>query len=344
MWFDTLIDNGLIPNNALRFFVRKGLNKYTDRINNLSIPKIKNIQKEFITKLLESPITINTLDANEQHYEVPSIFFETILSSHMKYSGSIWDSDHNNLESSDESTLETYCARADIKDGDHILELGSGWGSLSLYLAIKFPNCKITTVTNSQSQQDWIQTKTDVLNIDNIDVIKSDISVFETTKKFNRILSIEMFEHLRNPKSLLDKIEDWLTDNGLLFIQVFSHNNFPQFFDSTNKSWMSRYFFTGGMMPYLGLYQDINSTMTLKSQWEISGINYSNTLESWLNNLCIKESFIKASFEKNLSATNLIDATRYINRYKLFLIFCSELFKYNNGSEWYVVNYLFSKQ
>ena len=344
MWFDTLIDKGLIPNNALRFFVRKGLNRYTNRINKLSLPELKNIQKKFIDKLLEYPITINTLDANEQHYEVPPLFFETILSNHMKYSGSIWDSDHDDLESSDESTLEIYCARANIKDGDRILELGSGWGSLSLYLAIKFPNCEITTVTNSQSQHDWIKNKTARLNVNNIDVIKSDIAIFETTKKYNRILSIEMFEHLRNPKLLLDKIENWLTDNGLLFIQVFSHNNFPQFFDNTNKSWMSRYFFTGGMMPYLGLYHDVKPNMTLKSQWEVSGINYSNTLEAWLNKLCIKESFIKAYFKKNLPASNLIAATRYINRYKLFLIFCSELFKYNNGSEWYVVNYLFSKR
>mgnify|MGYP001168895308 FL=1 len=344
MWFDALIDKGILPDKALRFFVRSGLKKYTNQINRLSEEEIRSIQKDFVDTLLQYPITINIKDANEQHYEVPSKFFETILSAHMKYSGSIWDINQNTLQDSDTHTLDVYSKRSEIKDGDSILELGSGWGSLSIYLASKFPNSKITTVTNSQSQKDWIETKTNESNITNVEIIKSDVADFETSNKFDKILSIEMFEHLRNPKLLMDKIENWLSDEGLLFIQVFSHKYFPQFFDNTEKSWMSRYFFTGGMMPYLGLYQDLTSNLHLKSSWTTSGINYHNTLEAWLHNLLIKKSYIKSYFNKNISKSDLIDSNKYMNRYKLFLIFCSELFKYNNGTEWYVVNYLFSKR
>ena len=151
MWFDALIDKGILPDKALRFFVRSGLKKYTNRINRLSEEEIRSIQKDFVDTLLQYPITINIKDANEQHYEVPSKFFETILSAHMKYSGSIWDINQNTLEDSDTHTLGVYSERSEIKDGDSILELGSGWGSLSIYLATKFPNSNITTVTGTAS-------------------------------------------------------------------------------------------------------------------------------------------------------------------------------------------------
>ena len=219
--------------------------------------------------------------------------------------------------------------------------MGSGWGSLCLYLAKKFPASFITTVTNSNSQKKFIEAKASSMNLNNLNVIKADISEFSTNEKFDRIVSIEMFEHTRNTKLLLQNIEEWLEDDGKLFIQVFSHQKYPQFFDDFSNSWMSKNFFTGGMMPYKKFYGDIQKKLKIVQSWEIEGIYYQKTLDSWLNNLEINKREISKQLSYELKPQNSKILT---NRFRMFLLICSELFGFNSGKEWVVMNHLFEKE
>ena len=341
MWYEIFVDNRIFPERVMRSFIRIALKKYFKKIQSLSESEIKQIQYNFQKTANNSEITIHANLANSQHYELPTSFFEKILSSHMKYSGSEWKNFQSNLETSDSETLDLYSKRAEISNNHSILELGSGWGSLCLYLAKKFPASFITTVTNSNSQKKFIEAKASSMNLNNLNVIKADISEFSTNEKFDRIVSIEMFEHTRNTKLLLQNIEQWLEDDGKLFIQVFSHQKYPQFFDDFSNSWMSKNFFTGGMMPYKNFYGDIQKKLKIVQSWEIEGIYYQKTLDSWLNNLEINKREISKQLSYDLKPQNSKILT---NRFRMFLLICSELFGFNSGKEWVVMNHLFEKE
>ena len=341
MWYEIFVDNRIFPERVMRSFIRIALKKYLKKIQSLSESEIKQIQYNFQKTSNNSEITIHANLANSQHYELPTSFFEKILSSHMKYSGSEWKNFQSNLETSDSETLDLYSKRAEISNNHSILELGSGWGSLCLYLAKKFPASFITTVTNSNSQKKFIEAKASSMNLNNLNVIKADISEFSTNEKFDRIVSIEMFEHTRNTKLLLQNIEEWLEDDGKLFIQVFSHQKYPQFFDDFSNSWMSKNFFTGGMMPYKKFYGDIQKKLKIVQSWEIEGIYYQKTLDSWLNNLEINKREISKQLSYELKPQNSKILT---NRFRMFLLICSELFGFNSGKEWVVMNHLFEKE
>tara|TARA_B100002052_G_scaffold297098_1_gene326982 strand:+ start:3302 stop:4336 length:1035 start_codon:yes stop_codon:yes gene_type:complete len=341
MWYEFFVDNRIFPERVMRSFIRIALKKYFKKIQSLSESEIKQIQYNFQKTANNSEITIHANLANSQHYELPTSFFEKILSSHMKYSGSEWKNFQSNLETSDSETLDLYAQRAEITNNHSILELGSGWGSLCIYLAKKFPASFITTVTNSNSQKKFIEAKASSMNLNNLNVIKADISEFSTNEKFDRIVSIEMFEHTRNTKLLLQNIEEWLEDDGKLFIQVFSHQKYPQFFDDFSNSWMSKNFFTGGMMPYKNFYGDIQKKLKIVQSWEIEGIYYQKTLDSWLNNLEINKREISKQLSYELKPQNSKILT---NRFRMFLLICSELFGFNSGKEWVVMNHLFEKE
>ena len=341
MWYEIFVDNRIFPERVMRSFIRIALKKYLKKIQSLSESEIKQIQYNFQKTANNSEITIHANLANSQHYELPTSFFEKILSSHMKYSGSEWKNFQSNLETSDSETLDLYAQRAEITNNHSILELGSGWGSLCIYLAKKFPASFITTVTNSNSQKKFIEAKASSMNLNNLNVIKADISEFSTNEKFDRIVSIEMFEHTRNTKLLLQNIEQWLEDEGKLFIQVFSHQKYPQFFDDFSNSWMSKNFFTGGMMPYKNFYGDIQKKLKIVQSWEIEGIYYQKTLDSWLNNLEINKREISKQLSYELKPQNSKILT---NRFRMFLLICSELFGFNSGKEWVVMNHLFEKE
>ncbi len=341
MWYEIFVDNRIFPERVMRSFIRIALKKYLKKIQSLSESEIKQIQYNFQKTANNSEITIHANLANSQHYELPTSFFEKILSSHMKYSGSEWKNFESNLETSDSETLDLYAQRAEISNNHSILELGSGWGSLCLYLAKKFPASFITTVTNSNSQKKFIEAKASSMNLNNLNVIKADISEYSTNEKFDRIVSIEMFEHTRNTKLLLQNIEEWLEDDGKLFIQVFSHQKYPQFFDDFSNSWMSKNFFTGGMMPYKNFYGDIQKKLKIVQSWEIEGIYYQKTLDSWLNNLEINKREISKQLSYELKPQNSKILT---NRFRMFLLICSELFGFDSGKEWVVMNHLFEKE
>ena len=338
MWYEFIIKKGLIPERAVRFLVRLLLKKYSRQVKSLSASRIREIQKLFIADSNEAEIALATKEANQQHYEVDTSFYENILGQSLKYSGSQWPKESISLDEADRFTLNLYASRLGIENSQNILELGSGWGSLSLHLAEQYPNANVTTITNSLSQKRHIEKKLLHLKLGNLTVVHTDINDYEPECQFDRIISIEMFEHLRNPQRLMEKIENWLNPDGRLFIQVFSHRCYPQFFDNAESSWMAKNFFTAGMMPYDGFYEQISGSLQLSEKWTLSGLNYHLSLESWLKNL--------KNLTKDRRARNMelkIPENGFHNKYALFLIICSELFRWNNGNDWYVIHYLFLK-
>ncbi|MEE2885016.1 MAG: class I SAM-dependent methyltransferase [Chloroflexota bacterium] len=316
------------------------LTRYADRANRLTRDEIADLQSDFRLRCSSSSLAINTQDANIQHYEVPVSFFKSVLGTSMKYSGSFWDSDTRDIDTADLNALEKYDSRACVEDGQNILDIGAGWGSMSLYLAQKYKKANITAVTNSRTQHEYIKQEITKIGLKNIEVIRCDVNQLDFDREFDRIFAIEMLEHTRNTGKLMQKISEWLTLDGKFFFQVFTHRMFPQLFDNKHNSWMSRYFFTGGMMPYMGFYEEIDSGLLKERSWIENGTSYHKTLESWIDNL---DSSNLGSDLCEISHSDSYNPKLLRNRFMIFLIICSELFKFNMGEDWYLMNYLFTK-
>ena len=279
--------------------------------------------------------------ANEQHYEVPPAFFENVLGKHLKYSSGYWPDGVNSLDESEESMLELSFERAQLADGDSILELGCGWGSLTCYMASKLPNSKITAVSNSKDQKEHILNRCKNQGLDNIEVITADMNDFETENKYDRVVSIEMFEHMRNYKKLLSKISSWLNDDGKLFIHIFTHQSVVYPFENQGEAdWMAREFFSGGMMPSHDLLLHFQDDLIIDDVWSMSGTHYEKTSLAWVNKMDANKDSIMKIFLKTYGD----DAKLWFQRWRIFFMSCEKLFGYNNGSEWGVSHYRFNKR
>tara|TARA_B100001113_G_scaffold186542_1_gene152826 strand:+ start:4467 stop:5492 length:1026 start_codon:yes stop_codon:yes gene_type:complete len=338
MWFNSLLAKGLIPDWILRRGVR-GQGK--ERLNMMKKADSAKEYADFIKEASCGNIAVNTDDANNQHYEVDSEFFKHCLGKNLKYSCCFWDDDTPDLDSAEDKMLEIYSKRAEIVDGMKILDVGCGWGSLSLYLAKKFPKSEITGVSNSSSQKKFIDGLALKRNITNLKIITKDINEFRTKEKYDRILSIEMFEHTKNTKKLMNLINDWLNIDGLFFMHVFAHKENPYYFDRGQKNaWMAKYFFTGGMMPNHDLFKDLNSDLKYKKSWMLPGTHYEKTSNAWLAKMDLNENRIMSLFQKNNSRSI---AKRKFHFWRLFYIACAEIFGYEDGKEWIISHHLFKK-
>ncbi|MDG1902343.1 MAG: cyclopropane-fatty-acyl-phospholipid synthase [Bacteroidales bacterium] len=342
MWYTNLINRNIIPDYLIRFQIRRLIKQ---RIKEETQPNKEAQHKRLMDLVLElkrSPIAINTSDANEQHYELPTEFFRFVLGPYLKYSCGLWSNTTSGIEASEEDMLYLSCERAELKDGMDILELGCGWGSLSLYMAQKFPNSNIIAVSNSSSQKKWIDSRTDELKISNLTIITSDMNDFSTDKTFDRVISIEMFEHMRNYNLLLEKISGFLRNEGKLFVHIFSHKEFAYKFEVRDDSdWMSKYFFTGGIMPSDNLFFYFNDNMKIVNHWKLNGTNYEKTANSWLNKMDENKTNIMPIMEDTYGKK---DAVKWFVFWRIFFMACAELWGYNNGNDWLVSHYLFSKQ
>ena len=289
----------------------------------------------------DSPIALVPEKANEQHYEVPPAFFENVLGKHLKYSSGYWPDGVNSLDESEESMLELSFERAQLVDGDSILELGCGWGSLTCYMASKLPNSKITAVSNSKDQKEHILNRCKNQGLDNIEVITADMNDFGTENKYDRVVSIEMFEHMRNYKKLLSKISSWLHDDGKLFIHIFTHQSVVYPFENQGEAdWMAREFFSGGMMPSHDLLLHFQDDLIIEDIWRMSGTHYEKTSLAWVNKMDANKDIVMKIF----SETYGDDAKLWFQRWRIFFMSCEKLFGYNNGSDWGVSHYRFSKR
>ena len=336
-----LAEKGIIPD----YFIRQGIVRNCEnRLNNENVSnteKVSSKKQSWIQQMKESPIALVPEKANEQHYEVPPAFFENVLGKHLKYSSGYWPDGVNSLDESEESMLELSFKRAQLVDGDSILELGCGWGSLTCYMASKLPNSKITAVSNSKDQKEHILNRCKNQGLDNIEVITADMNDFETENKYDRVVSIEMFEHMRNYKKLLSKISSWLHDDGKLFIHIFTHQSVVYPFENQGEAdWMAREFFSGGMMPSHDLLLHFQDDLIIEDIWRMSGTHYEKTSLAWVNKMDANKDIVMKIF----SETYGDDAKLWFQRWRIFFMSCEKLFGYNNGSEWGVSHYRFNKR
>jgi cyclopropane-fatty-acyl-phospholipid synthase len=333
MKVDTLLEKDFLPDSITRFGIKALLRKRLRQEKDTD-------QFALIEELRKSPIAINTTDANQQHYEVPPAFFKIVLGSHLKYSSGYWFNSSASLNKAEEDMLAITVERADLIDGQTILDLGCGWGSFSLYTAKKFSNSKITAVSNSKTQKQFIDQRAEELNLTNLTVITADINDFTPKSKFDRIVSIEMFEHVRNYDVLFKRIHQWLNPKGKLFVHIFTHKNYAYKFEvESDTDWMAKYFFSGGIMPSRDLLLNFSKDFQLIKQWNINGNHYSKTLEAWLTRMDDNKEEIMKIFEECYGS----ESKKFWSYWRIFFMACSETFAFKNGEEWGVSHYLFEK-
>ena len=342
MWYDSFLEKDLIPDFLIRNGIRKNCAQRLQEETGANLEHQHKMFMEFVTDLRSRPIAEETKAANEQHYEVPTKFFELVLGKNLKYSCGYWDENTTTLDEAEEAMLKTTVERADLIDGQHILECGCGWGSLSLYMAKKFPNSKITAVSNSRTQKIFIDQQAVKRGIRNIKIITADMNVFSTDKKFDRIVSVEMFEHMRNYKLLMHKLSSFLEPYGKMFIHIFTHRELSYLYEVKDESdWMSKYFFSGGIMPSDHLLLYFADDFKISNHWRVNGVHYGKTAEAWLNNMDQNRKLIMPLFEETYGVENALKWWVY---WRIFFMACAELWKYKNGKEWFVSHYLFENR
>jgi cyclopropane-fatty-acyl-phospholipid synthase len=336
MWYINIVDKGIIPDSLIRIKIRSLLKQRLKEENkNFDINKL-------VDELKNSPIAISTESANEQHYELPAPFFQKVLGRYLKYSCGYWDNSIKTLNESEKAMLEKTIERAELRDGQDILELGCGWGSLSLYMASKFSNSQITVVSNSHSQREFICKEAMKRGLTNLSVITADMNDFTTNEKFDRVISVEMFEHMRNYEELLRRINGFLTPTGKLFVHIFSHTKLAYKFEIKDASdWMSKYFFTGGIMPSENLFDHFQEHLNIEKRWHMNGQHYQKTAEAWLKNMDLQKDEILKIFENTYG---LNESRRWWVYWRIFFMACAELWGFNKGNEWSISHYLFSKR
>ena len=336
-----LAEKGFLPDLLIRLGIKRLCGQRLSETNTLGLKELENSHQQWIDLLTESPVAIVPEKANEQHYEVPPKFFELVLGANLKYSSGYWSKEVFSLDESELEMLKITCERAGLVDGQDILELGCGWGSLTCFMAQKFPNSKITAVSNSKDQRNFIQQKNDKLNLQNIKVFTADMNDFSTDEKFDRVISIEMFEHMRNYDELLKRIDGWLKQNGKLFVHIFSHKEvaYP-FEDKGDGDWMAREFFSGGQMPSHRLLMSFPDRMKIEKEWRVSGTHYEKTSLAWLRKMDTNKIEVLELFKTTYGEK---DASEWFQRWRIFFMSCEVLFGFNKGSEWGVSHYLFEK-
>jgi cyclopropane-fatty-acyl-phospholipid synthase len=332
-------ERGLVPDAMTRWAIRRlcqrRLDDLTDSLRQRTNPSIAALQQS----LRHGPIALETDAANRQHYELPPKFFELVLGARRKYSCCYFEGAHSTLEDAENAALEITCQRAQIVDGQSILDLGCGWGALSLWMAERYRSSHIVAVSNSASQRTYIESLAGARGLTNLQVLTADINDFCPSRMtFDRVVSVEMFEHLRNYQLLLQRISDWLKPGGSLFVHVFCNRRHTYAFETNGSSnWMGRHFFTGGIMPAAGLLTQFSDRLTITEQFSWNGDHYRRTAEGWLANLDLRQreilSVLKSTYGK-------ADARRWLNRWRIFFLAVAELFAFGGGNEWYVSHYL----
>lgn len=337
-----LCERGWIPDFLTRFGIR-----YLIR-ERLAQETAGNAQQQsarferFLSELTVGPIAVNTRQANEQHYEVPAEFFRQVLGARLKYSACLFPTATTSLDEAEEHMLALSCERAQLGDGQRILELGCGWGSLTLWMAERYPQSNITAVSNSNAQREFIEARAAQHGLTNVQVITKDINDFSSDEKFDRIVSIEMFEHMRNYHELLKRIAGWLVPDGKLFVHIFCHKTAMYPFEvEGQKDWMAKYFFTGGIMPSRQTLAKFDEHMRLVEQWDVPGWHYERTSNAWLAEQDKHREPILALFAEAYGSS---DAAIWFQRWRMFFMACAELFGINNGDEWFVGHFLLEKK
>lgn len=340
-WALSQIEQGRAPDAVIRAGIRRLLAIRQARLDEGGCEARQRRTEALIDAMAGGPIAVATEDANAQHYELPPAFFEAALGPHLKYSCGHWAPGVTALAEAESAALQITVERAGLEDGMSILELGCGWGSLSLWMATYLPTAQITAVSNAASQRRWIQARAEALGLENLRVITADMNTFTpTTTGFDRVISVEMFEHMRNWPRLMGRIASWLRPGGRLFTHVFCHRDTPYLFEDAGAAdWMSRHFFTGGLMPSDELFHRFQADLQLVGRWRWSGVHYQKTAEAWLARMDGQWDRLAPVFESVYGD----EAERWRNRWRIFFMACAELFGYEGGERWWVGHYAFER-
>jgi cyclopropane-fatty-acyl-phospholipid synthase len=336
-----LAERGLVPDALLRLGIRR---LCAQRLRDEHAGDMEAAWARFqalLDELRGSAIAIETDAANTQHYELPPAFFQACLGKHLKYSSCYWDATTPNLDAAEARMLALYGQRAELADGQDILELGCGWGSLTLWMAQHYPGSRITAVSNSRPQRQFIEALARERGLHNLRVLTCDVNALELdAAAFDRVVSIEMFEHMRNYALLLQRIAGWLRPGGKLFVHIFCHRELMYPFDTDGETdWMARHFFTGGLMPAADTLLHFQQHLRCEQQWRLSGTHYQRTADAWLR----KQDAARERLMPVLRETYGDDAPLWWQRWRMFWMACAELFGYAGGNEWGVGHYRFAK-
>jgi len=337
----SLTEKNRLPDFIVRAGIRRLLRERLRKLSTDDCELRSERTEKFISKMCTGPLAPVPEKANEQHYEIPAAFFGSVLGKNRKYSSAYWPEGVTTLNAAEQAALSETCSHAELTDGQRILELGCGWGSLTLWMAEHYPNSQITAVSNSHSQRRHIESVANTRGLSNVKIITADMNTFNAGAKFDRVVSVEMFEHMRNYELLFQRIHDWLVPGGKLFFHIFCHRDTPyEFVDQGASDWMSRYFFSGGIMPSDNLPLHFQSHLKFQQRWRWNGSHYARTAEAWLQNMDAN----KANIWPILEQTYGIDqAGIWWGRWRIFFMACAELFAYDNGQQWWVSHYLFER-
>jgi cyclopropane-fatty-acyl-phospholipid synthase len=333
-------ERGVLPDPLVRAGIRRLLGVRLDEIGARDREASADRAQAFLAATRRAPVAEVPEKANAQHYELPPEFFGAVLGPRRKYSSAWWPSDVQDLAGAEEAALAVTTRRAELAPGQHILELGCGWGSLTLWMAERLPGCRITAVSNSHAQRRHIEAELQRRGWTHVEVITCDINRFEPARRYDRIVSVEMFEHLRNWPEMFRRMSGWLERDGRLFLHVFTHRSTPYVFEERDASdWMARHFFSGGMMPSDDLALRCQDHFALQGHWRWDGRHYARTAEAWLANLDANRAGVMPLLAQ---VHGQADAALWLQRWRLFFIACAELFGYDRGQEWGVSHYLFA--
>jgi len=336
-----LCERGLLPDVLTRAGMRRLMAARLAAEGSGDTEEVFGRFRQRLDELRESPVAIETDKANEQHYELPAGFFRAVLGPQLKYSCCYYAPGDADLAAAEERMLALTGERAELADGQRILELGCGWGSLTLWMARRYPGSEITAVSNSSSQREYIMEQARQRGLANVRVITADANDFTISERFDRVVSVEMFEHMRNYATLMERIAGWLRPGGKLFVHIFCHHSLMYPFAVEDESdWMSKWFFTGGLMPAASTLLCFQEALQIEDQWRVCGTHYQKTSEAWLARMDANRAAIMPVL---IAAYGEDEARLWFNRWRMFFMAVAELFGYAGGGEWYVAHYRFRR-
>jgi len=339
VWYERLLERDVVPDPVIRRAVRLRLARLLARLEREAGGDAAAQVARVAAGLRREPVVLAADDANRQHYELPTTFFAEFLGPRLKYSCCLWPPGVEELAAAEEAMLALTCARAGLEDGMDVLDLGCGWGSLALYAAERFPGSRIRAVSNSRSQGEHVRAEAARRGLVNVTVDTADVGAYEPGARFDRVVSVEMFEHARNYALAFARVRDWLARDGRLFVHVFSHRRHVYRFEGAADDWMGRTFFSGGTMPGHDLFLEFQDDLEVAARWRVDGGEYARTLEAWLRRFDARRTHIDPLLAATYGAE---EVRRWRVNWRLFFIACAETFAYAEGAEWGVSHYLFA--